>query len=77
MLPWPREAELRRRLDIAEPPVVLACTGRWRPRRIDDGSAPAGGGARARGAMQGGGGARAWGAMQGGGGAGEEGDAMG
>jgi hypothetical protein len=42
-LPRPREEAEEARLDVAEPPVALACTRRPRPRRIDVGGAPAGG----------------------------------
>jgi hypothetical protein len=55
VLPQPQEEAEEAQLDVAEPPVASACTGRRWPRRIDDGGASAGDSARARGAMQGGG----------------------
>jgi hypothetical protein len=43
VLPRPWEEVEEARLNVTELPVASACTGRRRPRRIDDDGAPAGG----------------------------------
>jgi hypothetical protein len=55
VLGWRRGEVEDARLDIAELLMAATSSGRASRWRIDDGGAPAGGGARARGAMQGGG----------------------